>query len=222
MIDMSRQTATRTSRIGLSDGAVATTRCGRHGEVLELRSRSGELVFEYDAATGRSRIVVPSGDLELCAEQGNIDLVAGKSIRLIGKDSVEIESDRSVRFRIFDGIRRVTSSLSMRAGKMTVKGEQMACVAARAHVDIEHARFASKRLEVCAETVRTVASRVETLAGTLMENVGEAYRKVRRLSQLRAGRVRTLVDSTCHLKARKVYLRSEEDFRIDGKRIDLG
>ena len=39
---------------------------------------------------------------------------------------------------------------------------------------------------------------------------------------LRTGRLRTLVDSTFHFKARKAFLKSEQDFKIKAEKIDLG
>ena len=42
------------------------------------------------------------------------------------------------------------------------------------------------------------------------------------LVQTRAGRIRTIVAKTFHLKASRARLRSEKDFEIDGEQIRLG
>ena len=76
--------------------------------------------------------------------------------------------------------------------------------------------------DACVDCARTVARRIETLATTVIERAQNTYRKVEGLAQLRAGRMRTLVDATYHIKSKKTYLRADTDVKIDGKRIHLG
>jgi hypothetical protein len=48
------------------------------------------------------------------------------------------------------------------------------------------------------------------------------YNTVEQLSQLKTGRMRTLVKSTFHLKAKNSMLKSEEDFKVRAEKIHLG
>ncbi len=70
--------------------------------------------------------------------------------------------------------------------------------------------------------VRLVAERIESMADTVIERAKNVYRVVERLSQLKTGRLRTLVDSTLHLKARRTVVSSDEDCKIAAKQIHLG
>ncbi len=80
----------------------------------------------------------------------------------------------------------------------------------------------SNVLMIRAASARWIVNRLESLVETLVEKARNTYRTVEQLTQLRAGRMRTLVDQTFQFKSRKVLLKSEEDFKIRGERIHLG
>lgn len=80
----------------------------------------------------------------------------------------------------------------------------------------------SDELNVTAASTRWVVDRMETLAGTLVEKATNAYRTVEQLAQLKAGRMRTLVDQAFHFKSRRAFLKAEEDFKIKGEKVHLG
>ena len=75
---------------------------------------------------------------------------------------------------------------------------------------------------VKAASARWIIDRMETVAETLVEKARNAYRTIEQLTQLRTGRMRTLVDQTFQFKSRKAFLKSEEDFKIRGEKIHLG
>lgn len=89
-------------------------------------------------------------------------------------------------------------------------------------IDGQSVELNSNELTVKTVTSRWIADRVETLAGSIVEKARNAYRTVERLSQLTTGRMRTLVDETYHLKSKRAFLKSEEDFKIKGDKIHLG
>jgi len=70
--------------------------------------------------------------------------------------------------------------------------------------------------------LRLTAARLETVVDSLVEKAKNVYRTVEQLSQLRAGRMRTLVRSTFHFKARRAFLKSEKDYKINAEKIHLG
>ena len=73
-----------------------------------------------------------------------------------------------------------------------------------------------------AKTISFAAHRLETVAETVVAKAKNLYRTVEELTQLQTGRLRILVQKTCHLKARNANLVAEEDFKVDGKQIHLG
>ena len=48
------------------------------------------------------------------------------------------------------------------------------------------------------------------------------YQTVEELSQVRAGRMRTIVAKTFHFKSKKAFVKAEEDYKIKAEKIHLG
>lgn len=66
------------------------------------------------------------------------------------------------------------------------------------------------------------AQEAEAQFDSLIERVGNAYRYVKELHQLKAGRVRSLVRGAIQLKGERMSLLAREDVHVDGQRINLG
>ena len=84
-------------------------------------------------------------------------------------------------------------------------------------------------VETTAEVVRTLASEAITAVGRLeiqatrvVERAGDVYRHVEGLSEVQAGRARTLIAGEHQLAAKRTTIQSDEDTIIDGKRVLLG
>ncbi len=80
----------------------------------------------------------------------------------------------------------------------------------------------SKKLSIKAIAGQMVFGRLETTAETLIESAKNVYRNVKELSQLRTGRLRTLVDESYQVNADKVLVKSENDFKVKAEKIHLG
>src|SRR5262245_13915068 len=79
------------------DGASARLEQTGDAEVLTVRDRAGRLLFQYDAETGRGMLVMPEGDLRLCAPRGSIELVAARGIRAASGGEIALTSATSAR-----------------------------------------------------------------------------------------------------------------------------
>ncbi len=55
-----------------------------------------------------------------------------------------------------------------------------------------------------------------------MERARNVYRSVKELTQLRTGRLRTLVEGTSWMLAGRVAHRATTDYKIDAEKIHLG
>lgn len=75
---------------------------------------------------------------------------------------------------------------------------------------------------VAGKKLHLQATEAETQFESLIERVGNAYRYVKELHQLKAGRVRSLVRGAIQLKSQRVSMLAREDVHIDGQRINLG
>lgn len=109
-------------------------------------------------------------------------------------------------------------------GTVRLHGESVE-LAARSRVRLTVHDLAARALSsirLGRRTTRISAERIETVADRLTERVGSAYRHVKELLQTRAGRVRTLVSGTWRARSKRADLKSEENFKVDGRRIHLG
>ncbi len=179
-------------RLTLTSGAMAEVAESPEEEKLKVYSKEGGLIFEYDAKTGKSRVDIPAGDLEFVAKDGNIDFISEKDIRFFSKNSIDLKS------------------------------HMMGMTADVGEVDIGHTQYSGKTLSGRIDTVKLVMKRMETIAENMIETAQNVYRTVAKLSQLKTGRLRTLVQETSQFKSKKAFFKADEDFKIKGDKIHLG
>ncbi len=77
-------------------------------------------------------------------------------------------------------------------------------------------------VDLHAPEVRVTAGNLTFLAGKLTEKVTSAFRWVKDLVQLKAGRSRTVIEGTSHERAQRRVIRADKDVRVNGERIHLG
>ncbi|WP_437976056.1 DUF3540 domain-containing protein [Sorangium sp. So ce295] len=188
-------------------------------EVVAVHDRAGRLLFEYDAETGRGSLVA-AGGLSLAAPGGDIDLVAGGAIRCWAAGEVAIASRSGATLSARAGERGATVQVA--PGRVTVAGEALAAVAERGDVRIAEARYEGRALTAVLERAHTTVGKIESIAGRVIARAGDLFQEVRELHQLRAGRVRALVEDVIELRGREVSVDAREDVSIDGQRINLG
>lgn len=79
-----------------------------------------------------------------------------------------------------------------------------------------------EEIELQAPSVRVQSGKLELVARTISEKFVNAFRCVKELSQLRAGRARTMVDGMNYQRAERQAIRARKDVRVDGNQIHLG
>jgi len=80
----------------------------------------------------------------------------------------------------------------------------------------------SHKLKLHASYAKLTFDRLETATDTLIENAKNVYRSVKQLTQLRTGRMRTLVNETYHFKSNKAMIKAEQDYKVNAEKIHLG
>jgi hypothetical protein len=213
--------STQTRHLALANGTYVEVSGDAEAEVLQVFSKTRQLVFEYDATRDVARLNLESGDLELCAENGNIVLDAARDIRM-NAGTVDVTANHRVRVGVADGVGVEPAGLFVTGKRVDLKSQFLGVQAQRGDLQVPEMQYVGRSLVARLGRVQLVAKRLETIAETVIEKAKNTYRSVDELVQLTAGRVRTLVDSTFHLKSKRVYLRAKKDVKIDGDRIHLG
>jgi hypothetical protein len=190
-------------------------------EILQVHSPQGELVLEYHPASGKTRINLNSGDLEFVARNGSIAFHSAQDIRF-GARAVNILSRHGTALGVKDARGNIRSSLALLPDGLTTHTQEINVTAERGKVALKHSLFTADTFRTEIGVLKLVARRLETFADTVVDRIKNVYRNVEELAQLQAGRLRTLVKGACHLKARDAFLKADENFKLDGERIDLG
>jgi hypothetical protein len=215
-------TGTATARLPLPGGGQASLEAADDGSrVLRVRSPTGALVIEYDPEGGRARVTPEAGDLELAAPSGSLVLRAAGAVAVEG-GSVALRSRSGIGLVVEDTAGASRSILALEGDTARIVAPTLDVAARRASLQAEDARVTSRHLLAEAASLRVVAGHVQTLAKTVVAKAQNLYRTVEELCELRAGRVRALVDGTYHLKARDAVLRADRDVDVDGEKIRLG
>jgi hypothetical protein len=164
-----------------------------------LRSDAGSAALEDDCIIlrdRRGRRVLSFGPegITLLAEEGDLVLAAPRGRVVIDADGGVEVSTRG----------RIAASAEVAELSTTRVGLRAAELVTR-----------------CADVVHHVG-RLEVQAQRIFERARDAYREVDGLVQLRAGRLRQLVDGASQLVSKRAAIVCEEDVSIDGQRVLLG
>ncbi len=197
------------------------TQAARDGQCISVFSRKKELLFEYDEKNGKARINLESGDIEFITRNGNIRFAAGKDILLNGQ-TIGITSRTGMVMGVLDKLGKLKSALTMKANDLQLNSQEVAIEAQKGNLQINETTITGKKLDANFESSKITTNRLETVAHTIISKAKNIYNTVEQLSQLKTGRMRTLVKNTFYLKSKKSMLKSDEDFKVRADKIHLG
>lgn len=143
----------------------------------------------------------------------NVSLVQdkknGKTILSIPEGDLDICAEKgSIRLQASKDIELNSKQLSMETGK--------------AEFNVVDASYQGLRLAASVAHTKLFLGKLQSNVGRLIEKAKNVYRQVENLNQLKAGRMRTLVKGSYHLKGENINQKAEKDVRIDGDKINLG
>jgi len=208
-------------RLTTADGTYALIMKSNSEEKILINSKNGETIFEYDPAAAKSRINLQPGDIEFTAN-GNISFISEGNINFISKQFIEMESRHGIRIFLKDVIGKILSSVSLNHRKIKMSSPDFDIISQKAMIHIEDIKYIGNNFSAVIKKVKLVAGKVESITNEIISRAKNVYNDVDELIQLKAGRVRTLVKSTLHIRSKNSYLRSEEDFKVNAEKIHLG
>jgi Protein of unknown function (DUF3540) len=208
-------------KIRLSDGSVARIEGIPDNESLKFYSSKNELLIDYQSKTGTIKVHAPSGNLEFSAAKGSIAFHSAMDIRLNG-NHVALNARHDLHMGVQDPNGGAGPRISMKTRKMDLTTPVLDLTAQRAQLFLQETQIAGKKMMGRIGDVRFIARKIESVADTVMAKAKNMYRTISELSQLKAGRQRTLIEKTSHMKAQKTIMKSEQDFKVKAEKIHLG
>jgi len=222
LLNAPRSTIREARQVVLRNGASAAVVGSPGTEKLEVRSKAGDLVIEYDSETGKTLVNATAGDLEFVTRNGNIDFSSGQNIRFSSKQRIEMRSVFGIRLATTNAIGKLLSNLTLHPGKLRMTSSEMVIEAQKSELRIVETKYVGTRFSSTIAHARLVTGKLETLTNDVVQKAKNIYTRVEELTQLTTKRMRTLVDSTYHLKSQKAFFKAEEDFKVNAERIHLG
>ncbi|MBC3766671.1 DUF3540 domain-containing protein [Neptunicella marina] len=108
------------------------------------------------------------------------------------------------------------------AGEITMNSQQFDLSAAKGNIKILDTSYQGLRLGVTIEKTKLLLGKINSTVGRIIEKAANVYRQVDNLHQIKAGRMRTVVDGTYHIKGQRLIEKADKEVRIDGEKINLG
>ncbi len=108
------------------------------------------------------------------------------------------------------------------ARDVVIQGESVQVSGERGNIQLSQTNLAGTRLQAQYKEAKIISDRFEGIFHTLTERARNVFRSVEQLAQTKAGRIRTLVQSTYFFKAKRAFVKSEEDYKIRAEKIHLG
>jgi len=200
------------TKIRSKDGAYAQLVDANGRSFLQIFSKQNNLIVEYDTKNNKIRVDSENGALEISAAESLI--LKGETISLEGKKQINAS--------VQDLSGDVQSFLSLGKHQMKLSSSDLRMTAGRGHLFFKELNLSGKKLISNLVQATIIVDKLETTAQSIINKTKNIFQTVENLSQLKTGRLKTLVKSTYHLKSRKSILKSENDFKIKAEKIDLG
>jgi hypothetical protein len=208
-------------KVALSGGTKAEAAGRPEEQTLKVFSPKQELLFEYDEKNGRARVNMEAGDLEFVTKNGSITFASSREILFHGK-SIGLTSTRGVFLGVMDALGKLRSALTLQPGTAKVNSPEVGIEAERGDFRIEDTRYTGQKLLTKIGQAKLKIDRLESTAATVIARAKNVFQTVEQLSQVRAGRMRTIVARTFHFKSKKAFVKAEEDYKIKAEKIHLG
>ncbi|MCI5209713.1 MAG: DUF3540 domain-containing protein [Candidatus Electrothrix sp. ATG2] len=188
---------------------------------LQIFSPHNELIVEYDTAHNKTKLNSLGDNLELNVPTGNMVLNSSESIT-IQSDSIQLTGRNMISMKVQDQTGHSLTGLSLGNHQAKLSCPDFRVIAKNGDLFVDELRVAGKKIVANLVQATCKIGKLETRAKTLIHKARNMYQSVENLSQLKTGRLKTLIKTTYHLKSKNTVLKSEEDVKVKAKEINLG
>ncbi len=209
-------------RIRAQNGSSAVLQESDGRQKFQIYADDGQLVLEYDPEKHKTTIRTAPGDLEL-QTAGNLSFAASKNISFTA-ENINLTGKESFTATAGEPESRHTPSSSVSLGKYRGRfsSPDLQITTARTTLFADEFKIAGKKVFASLAKAVINADKLETRAHSIVSRARNLYQNVEKLAQLKSGRLKMIIQSTCHCKSKNAIFKAEEDFKIKAERINLG
>ncbi|WP_339137032.1 MAG: DUF3540 domain-containing protein [Candidatus Electrothrix sp. GW3-4] len=179
---------------------------------LQIFSPHNKLIIEYD--TGKDTTTVSS-------LTGNMEFNSPESITF-QSNSIDFTGKDKIKMKVQDDSKGSLSTLSLGNYQTKLNCPDLHVTAKNGNLFVDQLKITGQRVLTNLVQATLNISKIETKAKTLIHKAQDMYQSVECLSQLKTGRLKMLIKSTCHIKSKDTVLKAEEDFKVKAEEINLG
>lgn len=202
------------------DGTCVVLKRGETSESIEVRSKSGDILFEYDPAKGRFSFRSPCSDLVFSAPFGNIDMLAKKNIRFSSEGDLLFSGLSNIKM-LTGGTGLKNSSFLLNKDHTVLKGKRISVTADEAECDLLKTKLRGKMLSAKIDKAWASFESLEIVSQSIKQKTKDLYQRVEHLFQIDAGRMRMLIWKVFNLKGGRTYINADKDLKLKGEKIHL-
>lgn len=188
---------------------------------LEVYDGSGKLVLRYDPESAQVHLGFSTTTLSVDSRNGDTRLQSAGKLTLQGKD-VEVVGERSAVVGVRGALGQMGASVVVGAHRLALLTKRLDVRAAREHREVEHSNTTAQSVSVTAERISHQATKLETIAQTMLTKAKEAFTYVEGESRVEANRATWKVAQTLWFRSKRTFLKCDKDVNIDGEKVNLG
>ena len=98
----------------------------------------------------------------------------------------------------------------------------LSVITRKGNLIIQDLKYRGKKISTTVDSILLIANKTETIAKQIFEKAKTVYKQIEGLRDIKAGRLKTLVKTTLHIKSQKAYHKAEKSYKINADKIDLG
>ncbi len=222
LLDLNRDEIKTTTIFTMENGIYGLINQKNEDQTFQLMSNSGKLIFAYDSKTQKSTINIHSGDLDFVTPQGEINFKSAEDINFTSEQSVNMKSGSGINLSTDNSSGTMVSNIKINQRGMKFTTPDLSVLTRKGNLIIQDLKYRGKKISTTVDSVLLIAKRTETIAKQIIEKAKTVYKQIEGLRDIKAGRLKTLVKTTLHVKSQKAYHRAEKSYKINADKIDLG
>lgn len=212
------------AHLKLSGGAYATA-VNEPGTsmagALEVYDVNGTIVLRYDPKSSQVQLGFSSTTLSVDPRTGDTRLQSTGKLTLQGTD-VELLGQRSAVVGVRGALGQMGASVVVGAHRLAMLTKRLDVRAEREHREVGHSSTHAECISVKAENISQQATKLETVAGTMLTKAKEAFAYIEGESRVEANRATWKVAQSLWFRSKRAFMKCDKDVNIDGEKVNLG